>query len=531
MRRLPDSTAHTIAAHHQKPGLLRNIRVPAGAVVAQFPIDDPSPRGKFRPSRRSVRGNSITASAQILTQQKLDRKIRRVPTQSWQSDAWALRRETGELRFIGDRMARAVSQARLFIGKRDSLDEAPNPVDDGPIGDLAKMLFGNDPEVEQALKRYAQHVIFNGESLLLVTEDSGQISWSPQSSTEITGTDSLSFKLFDGSTTTNIDPATQIVVRSWTPDPEYSALPDAPVRAVLPVARELLSLTKYVSAQVDSRLAGAGLLLLPEGIESAMPRTGDEPDDYTFADELTDYMVVPIKDRDSAASVVPFMATVDPQLVDKIKHITFDSPLDPHMHERRQEAIVRIAYGMDSDPAVLTGASGMNHWSGWLVDENEVKLGVAPIVSTICHALTQVVQPLLEQMGVPDAGDHIVWFNTDELALRPDRSKDAVALNDSGVVSDETARRETGFTKDDAPNDTERRHWLLQKLVLAQPNLAEVLLPALGFNDLDWSKMPANTTPAPPPATDPGSAVPDTTEQGPPDTQNDPPAAAEGADL
>lgn len=526
MRRIPDSSAHAIAAGLQPRGLLGKVRFPEGAIVARFPTE----RGQE--GRQSARGDVLTASAQVLTERKLDRKIRRVPPQQWQGEAWELRRETPEMRFMGDRQARGVSQGRLFIAKREKLDEEPVPVEDGPATELAELLFADAPEVEQALKRYAQHIIYNGESLILVTQENGGLRWSPHSSTELTGTDAQSFRLNDGSgSAVPIDPDRQVVVRSWIPDPELSALPDCPVRAVLPVARELIALTKYVSAQVDSRLAGSGLLLVPEGISSAMPKTGDEPDDYSFADELTDYMVVPIKDRDSAASVVPLVAEVPAELVDKIQHLTFDSPLDPHMHERRQEAIHRIALGMDSDPAVLEGAGGANHWSAWQIQEDEVRLGVAPILTTVCHALTQVVQPLLQQMGVADADKHMVWFNTDALDIRPDRSKDSQVLNERGIVSDEATRRETGFTDSDAPKADERKKWLAERLLLADPKLAPVLADLAGLSGVDWSKAQTGEQPAGGPAgpsLEKPPAAAELPDNSPPDTKDAPPPAAQG---
>ena len=45
--------------------------------------------------------------------------------------------------------------------------------------------------------------------------------------------------------------------------PAYLALADAPVRALLPVLRELVQMTKYVGAQIDSVLTN-GLLLVSQ---------------------------------------------------------------------------------------------------------------------------------------------------------------------------------------------------------------------------------------------------------------------------
>ncbi|MFT4246501.1 MAG: hypothetical protein QM581_00505 [Pseudomonas sp.] len=236
------------------------------------------------------------------------------------------------------------------------------------------------------------------------------------------------WKINDGLTVRSLDP-NEMVIRVWNPHPEKRSRADAPVRAILPIARELRALTMYVSSQIDSRLAGAGMLILPQGIESMHRATdvdggidgGD--DDYTFAEELTEYFTVPIQDRSSAAAVVPFMATVPAELVDKVQHITFDSALDAQTPALREEAIRRIGLGMDSDPSVLLGIATSNHWSAFAVSADEIKFGVAPIASTICHALTVgLLRPLLEADGVEDAADYQVWFDTATLDVHPDRS-------------------------------------------------------------------------------------------------------------
>lgn len=368
---MPDSNAariHAAETGSRRP-LGRRIRVPAGAIVQTFPLASGTPT-----SGRTA----ITAAAQRLNPntngRKVDRSVKRPENEEWQGEAWALRDEVGELRFIGDRQARACSQVRIFIGKKADPLAEPKPIEDtsGPAVDLDRQLFGNQAETEQVLKRAAQHLIYNGESLLLASEDeAGRLSFKAHSVSEVTGSAGR-WKLNEGLKARDIDDDTEVLVRAWNPHPETGARADAPVRAILPVARELVALTKYVSAQVDSRLAGSGLLLLPQGIESAFSKPApevdddgnviDEDDDQTFADELTDYMIVPVQDRAAGGSVVPFMATVPPELVDKIKHISFATPLDEHAPPLREEAIRRVGLGMDSDPSVLLGQASSNHW-------------------------------------------------------------------------------------------------------------------------------------------------------------------------
>lgn len=364
------------------PKLLgQRIRVPQGAMVADF---------KLAPKDGEPR--AVTAAAQVLSSKTVGREVKRPGTAEWQRDAWALRDEIGEFRFIGDRQARACSQVRLFIGRKTTPDSEPDIVTEGRPAELSKALFSNQIAVEQALRRGAQHVIYNGESILLVTENGTSLDWSAHSVSELSGGKGK-WKLNDGLNPRDIDADTEVVVRAWNPHPEKGALADAPSRAVLPAARELRGLTQFVGAQIDSRLAGAGLLILPQGIVSTHAlATGDAS--VSFADELTDYFITPIKDRESAAAVVPFMATVPPDLVDKIQHITFDSQLDAQAPQLRDEAIRRIGLGMDSDPSVLLGQASSNHWCvddqteiytqdrGWV---RESALAVGDIVMTLNH--------------------------------------------------------------------------------------------------------------------------------------------------
>lgn len=375
---------------------LRHVPVNRTVVFSERPIENS--QGEFV--------DSLTAAAQVVTgpQHKYipgrDTTKGRPGVQKWQGEVWDLRDETPELRFLGDRTARAASRVTLFIGKKDNPVDDPTPVTDDPvISDLNEQLFGNAGQVAQVMKRAAQHVTNNGETYLLISQDpdTGRLTWQAYSSSEVSGSAQTKLTVSDGMNSREVA-EDEILTRAWNPHPKQLAFPDCPVRACLPIARELKALTQMVSAQTDSRLAGAGVLLLPEGIQSAFdlqaPDDWPEDQEYTVGDELTDYMTTPISDRASAASVVPYILTVAPEMVDKIKHITFDSPLDPKLPELRGEAIRRLGLGMDSDPSVLLGMTGANHWCkdestevftqdrGWITHHD---LQIGDIILTLNH--------------------------------------------------------------------------------------------------------------------------------------------------
>lgn len=533
-RPVPDSDAHEIAAQIEPAptvtrARLTRVRAPQGAMVGHYEIKSRRPGGPDP--------IAITASAQVLHGGSVARTVKRAPSQSWQNEAWDLRKEIGELRFAGDRVARAVSQCRIYVAEvPTSHDATPQPVpDDSVVGEYGREMFGSRPAVAQAMKLGAQHLTFNGESNLLIRQepDAGPMSWAAHSVQEISGP-AGSMKLDNGVETIDLGP-NDIVVRCWTPDPEKSGLADSPTQSVLPVARELKGLTEHTAAQIDSRLAGAGLLVVPDSIEVlrgqvSAPEEGDDDADLDeFVRALVEAMTVPLRNRSSAASVVPLVVKVPEALVDKIQHISFASQFDAMAKDMREEAIRRVGLGMDSDPSILLGLGGGNHWSAWLVSEDEVQLVVSPLAATICHSLTMGwLRPVLEQLEGVDPSRYMVWFDASALELRPDKSADSRELHGKMLISDDAVRRENGFGDTDKPDKEEYARRLIEELLRLKPELAADLLPRLGVElELTSTEVAAaDTVPAAPAAT---PAENDGQDRELPDTLGDPPPAASTA--
>ncbi|BDD81474.1 hypothetical protein TPB0596_12370 [Tsukamurella pulmonis] len=487
---------------------------------------------------------TITAAAQPLSGPGSP-AIRRGARQPWQDESWSLRAQVGEFRFIGDRAARATSMAPMFIARRGAPGEAPTRViaDTGEAVDIALAeittnLFGDGPATAQAIKRAAQHLSFNGETNLRISTDDDSDGWSlhAHSVQELTGQPGQ-WKINDGMSTVDIDDQTNMLIRAWIPDPEREWMPDCAARSVLPVARELKALGQHVSAQVDSRLAGAGILLVPEEITVIGGGQNRAPDDDTdgevaenydpIIEDLMDSMLTPLQDRESAAAVVPIMFRGPADALDKIRHLTLATPLDEHLKDLRDESIRRLALGMDSAPEILMGTGSANHWGAWQIDEDEIRMVIAPLLATICHALTVGwLQPLVAAMGL-DPTNYIVWFDTTPLELRTDRSKDSQALFDKGVVGAATVRRENGFTEDDAPQleDEERVRALLEKVLMSNPaGFVEQLLPLLGGPEGIAATTPNPAAPGAPaggPPTGPAPRPIPRPERALPDTQQD----------
>ncbi|MDH6279520.1 hypothetical protein [Prescottella agglutinans] len=523
----PDSTAHQIAA-----SMAAEYAAKATSIARRRIRDLPAPKpgvvvGTYEiPSTsNSLPPQTITAAAQVVFGKTVAKTKKRPPVASWQTEAWELRSEIPEFRFAGDRVARGASQYRLFAAKRgEDLNAEPIPVIEGLAFDLCQDLLGDIARTQQSIHRAAQQLTYNGETMLVVSEgdvDGSHYRFAAHSVSELTG-QGKSWKLNDGIENRNITDD-EIVIRCYKPDPERGGLADCPAKAVLPVARTLRGLGKRTAAEIDSRLAGAGLLLVPDSISLLKKRDDDDPDADPFIEELIESMITPIQDPESAAAVVPMVAKVPADAVDKVKHIDFSTPLDAKLPEMEESAIRRVALGMDSPPETLLGMSTANHWTGWLISSEEVTLVLSPTVATICHALTTgFLHPMLQAGGVDDWADYFVWFDATELELRPDKSVDSRELYDKGILGEEAVRRENGFTDDDAPDPEEQKKTLLTKLLLARPDLAEKLLPELGI-EIDLSGTTPATPSDPAPDMTKAPAVDTSGQEEPPEQPTAPP--------
>lgn len=422
--------------------------------------------------------NSLQAAAKRIT----GRRLRPTTIEKWQDEAWAMFDEVGELRFVAGSRANAVSRARLFAARIPDQDEHPEPVDpDESTGtrlaaDTVRALGGGTMNRGDMLHRLAVHLFVAGESLIVgipphVLDDTVEpddtpiglagLTWRALSTREaqITG-ERLNLVLDDDQSRREVDLDDAVVVRVWRPHPNRWWLADSPVKSNLPVLRELIGLTKHVGASIDSRLAGAGLLILPQSVEvvGAAVEDGDSPEGgpSSFVDALIETMTVPIRDRDSAAAVVPLVAKVPDDVardIDQGNLIRFSTPFDDRAKDLRDEAIRRLALGLDAPPEVLLGMGSLNHWGAWLVEEQTVRLYDAPVLALIADALTtDYLWPVLEEAGVEDARDFVVWFDLSDVTLRPNRHSEATDLYDRSELSGEALRREAGFDDSDAPD-------------------------------------------------------------------------------
>lgn len=401
----------------------------------------------------------------------------------WQHEAWRHYDICGEMRFVVNWIGNAVSRCRMYAASVASDGTVGDEVDDERIRTIAETMFGTPASKAQAQRLMGINMMTAGDVYIVAEgyQNAAEDKWYVCSSSEVfrRGDDIMVRRsITHGGGQYKLNDKTDLLIRAWNPHPRRYDAADSTVRAILPVLRELEQCTKRVFAELDSRLAGAGILLLPDSIDfPAAP--GEVPGESRpsgvdgFAQLLTKTMATSLQQRDSAAALVPIVLQVATEALDKIQHLTFDSTISDKITDMRKAAVERMAMSLDIPPEVLTGMGGSNHWSSWQIEESSIKIHIEPLLIQLADALNiGYFQPALKAAGIPNPEKYTLWFDIAALTVRPNRSDQAFQALDKGIISDKSARENAAFGDDDAPTDEERLYNLMKSLVLANPAYA-----------------------------------------------------------
>ncbi|WP_129769854.1 hypothetical protein [Streptomyces sp. L-9-10] len=314
-----------------------------------------------------------------------------------------------------------------------------------------------------------------------------------------------------------------LLMRVWSPHPRIQYHADSAVRPALPTLREIEKASQNIAARLDSRLAGNGLLLMPEEVdfpEQASGATGAEG----FMEYLAGVMARSMQSPGTAAAQVPITATLPGELVEKIKHLDLSTDFDASVVALRVDGIRRLAESLDMPNEVAVGSTGdANHWGAWQVEESTYKIYIEPLLDRLGDALTtHWYRPTLKRMGVTDPDRYRLAWNTSEIVQRPNRTEDLKWLWDNELISDDAMRAEVGVGDDDIPDEEQVQLRRLARAIVAAPSLADDPRVAQRLFGFEIARTPAvpQIEGGQPPQVD---APPARDERALPATQNDQP--------
>jgi hypothetical protein len=421
---------------------------------------------------------------------------------TWQTEAWRLYDIIGELRFVANWIGSACSRVRVYVAKVDDNGRVQGEVTNKKIAGLADTLFGGPPSKAEALRLLGINLTIAGDCFIVGrgTKDPESDEWFIVSTSELKRWGSrISWEFPDGMKET-LDPKQDLVIRVWTPHPRRGLWADSPTHAALPMLWEIERLTRFVFAQIDSRLVSAGMMFIPK--ELSFPDEEDaEGGILTGAEALTTRLMktasASLKGEGTAAGVVPTFVEVPTDALGKIDLLQFTSELSKNALELRTEAIRRFALAMDIEPSILSGAGEANHWGAWQIMEGQINVHIIPLMSRICDALTTAyLQPALKTIN-EDPERYVFWYDTAPLTVRPERGKEAREMYKEGIIGRETVITLNDLKLSDIPEDEEDLRLFTRELMLRDPNLFQipVVRKIAGYTD---EILPPDTVVTPP---------------------------------
>lgn len=468
------------------------------------------------PTPRSL----IASAARVNLNRENAWKEFRLRDEEWQRECWRMYDVVGELHFAAGYIGSACSRVRIYVAEVDEVGRIGSEVDgDEEVQALADSAFGGAAAKAEALRSLGINLTVPGEAYIIGRAARSEIDsdkWIIVSPSELRRQGERLI-IDTGFGKEEIIPSRDIVIRVWTPHPRKMRLADSPTRAALPVLREIEQLTKFVFSQIDSRLAGAGILPIPNNVD--FPHGDDQAGGAEgLMQALTDAATASLSGHGSAAALVPILVEMPTEAINAMpdKPIRFESELSDKAKDLRDEALRRLSLALDMPPEVLTGTGDTNHWSAWHIEESAVKIHVEPLMNRICHALTVAyLQPALKALG-KDPNKYAFAFDTAPLTVRPDRLKDTLMLFEQGVVNADAVLRAGNYNPSiDAPTEEEETARFIKELMLRDPTLIQIpgIREAAGLGEIDtvvpMAELPTGdvNAPGPPPPPAPDRAI------------------------
>jgi hypothetical protein len=430
---------------------------------------------------------------------------------SWQNEAWEMLDTVGELEFYREWVSNAGSMCSLEVVEVRA-DGTEVPVTAGPAADAMASLFGGAEGQTQMLAAMFGHLAIPGETwlcgLLEPPDDpDGPDLWRVLAKDEVKAQGNR-WQIDRGDGEPEAYDADEVyLTRIWRPHPRKWVEATSSVRSALPILRQLVGLSKRDAANIDSRLVGNGILLVPSEVTFQTPTVpnddGSDPEMDPFMSALVETGMAAIENPGSAEALFPILMKASGEHLDKIKHLTLANPLDEKALEQQERLIKRLANSLDVPAEVLLGMADVNHWTGWLLDDNAIKMHIDPLLGTVAHGIqTRYLWPVLQGEAAsfdPSLRRFRVKGSTAKLRQRPNRSAEAQTGHAAITITDAAWARETGFEETDllTPESPEfRRRVLMRLATTGTPEVVAAALSALGITlDLpEVTTVPGETT-------------------------------------
>lgn len=398
----------------------------------------------------------------------------------WQKQAWYFYDAVGELRFAFNYLANAVSRATLYAAEIDpETGLVTGPTEDARAQAAVTSILGGADDRPQLQSTMMLHWQVAGETFILVIPQAGAVPdrWVTLSASAIR---------VQGGTWSYRDPLTGVwtrmrqgtdrLIRIWSPHPEDQTHADSAMRAAIPILQEVEKTSQNIIARLDSRLAGNGILFLPQELDFPT-QEGEPANAENFMALLMEAAEASIAQPGTAAAQIPIMAQIPAELFAQLgsAHMDLATAMDSAITELREQALTRVGRTLDMPREVAMGTTAeANHWSAWQVEETTYKIHLEPPLLKLAMALTKEwFRPALAAMGITDPDRFVLAWDVTEIIKRPDDKEDVKYLFENNLVSVDYVLSKFGVPDDARPSDDESRFNLARTLVINAPSTLE----------------------------------------------------------
>lgn len=376
----------------------------------------------------------------------------------WQAEAAELYNLVPELRYGIYWIASSASRASLVIAKAPTGEEDnPSDVPRGhPAWEPLLELAPTAPEQSMVIYRITTLMKLLGRWRMVGFDTDAGRQWVVASEYDYRESGNGVW-VHDAVTGTDYEIARDQVwsIPMLMPHPIRSSEPDAPTRALIGTLHELIDLSGHVQTAAKSRLAGAGLLLVPNSLNTVTPgqSTGvNPPEGNPLMHGLMRTSQASFRSPLDVSRHLPVIIEGHQEALNAVRHLTLATPFDERVDSLRTSAVRRIAIGLDIPPEVLTGMGDLNHWTAWMVESSGQRVNIEPTLNFICRELTvKFLRPALKAMNIPDAEEYMVSFDAAGAQSEANRGDLALAAYELGLLSGDAARAALGYGASDAP--------------------------------------------------------------------------------
>lgn len=421
---------------------------------------------------------------------------------SWQDEAWRFTKVIGELGYFVRWRSNACAQVRFVASEIDEDTGLPTgSVDPGNdegqlVVDLVKQMAGGPLGQKRLIKRAAACLTVPGELWICILQRPDGERWYAVSKKEIRQSDkyvnqldgtrgpTVAIQLPDG-TMHDYEPTQDAMFRVWNESFDDASDADSPVRACLNSLGEIERATKKIRNADRSRLLNNGLLMVPS--EASLPDSASDPGTSPTAVRrvaaslqrmLVQAAEVSDRDENSMASVLPIVGAAPGEHLGKIAHIEFAKEATKTAVDIRNDAIARLAMGLDMTPERLLGmGQNSNHWSAYLLADEDVKAHINPVMEVLCEAIYEATfVQILTGLGV-DSSKYTLWFDSSRLTADPDLTDEAKDAYTARTITSSALVTHLGLPEDsqyDWTTEEGLAEWARDR-ISEDPNLIKTL--------------------------------------------------------